>query len=111
MFVGGKRVLGAWLLIAATVAGAGVYEDMLHAVNNDDERAVGDLLKKGVDVNTVGPNGDSLLMLAVRQGKPAMVKTVLDARPRVNARNAYGETALMLAAFSGQLEEIGRAHV
>jgi len=96
---------GGLLLISAGAVG-GVYEDMVHAVNNDDERAVIELLRKGVDVNTVGPNGDSLLMLAARHGKPEMVKAVLGARPRIDARNAYGETALMLAAFHGHTEVV-----
>jgi ankyrin repeat protein len=89
------------LMLAAGISVAGVYEDMLHAVNNDDEQAVSQLLKRGVDVNTVDANGDSLLALAARRGKPEMMKTLLDARPRINTRNAHGETALMLAAFNG----------
>jgi len=79
---------------------------MLDAVNNDDERSVAELLKRGMDVNTVGPNGDSVLMVAARHGKPGMVKTVLDARPRINVRNAFGETALMLAVFQGHTEVV-----
>jgi ankyrin repeat protein len=35
-----------------------------------------------------------------------MVKTLLAARPKVNARNSSGETALMLAAFGGHLEVV-----
>lgn len=100
----GRWIAGSMVLLAAGLAPAGVYEDMVHAVNNDDERTVIGLLKKGVDVNSIGPNGDSLLIIAVRHGNPAMVKTVLDGRPRVNLRNAHGETALMLAALNGRLE-------
>src|SRR5687767_15884886 len=103
--------VGRWLAVALLVvacggATAGALEDIVHAVNNDDERTVADLLKRGVDVNTVGPNSESLLMIAARHGRPKMVKIILDGRPRINARNAYGETALMLATYQGQ---IGRA--
>jgi hypothetical protein len=94
------------VLLTTGLAAAGVYEDMVHAVNNDDERTVTELLKKGVDVNSIGPNGDSLLIIAVRHGNPAMVKAVLDGRPRVDLRNAQGETALMLAALNGRLEVV-----
>lgn len=100
-----RWVAGA-LLLAAGIACAGVYEDMLHAVNNDDEDTVAQLLKRGVDVNTVDANGDSLLALAARRGKPEMMKTILDAHPRLNSRNGHGETALMLAAFNGHTEAV-----
>ena len=101
-----RRLCVAILLCVAATARAGVYEEMLDAVNNDDERSVAELLKRGMDVNTVGPNGDSVLMVAARHGKPGMVKTVLDARPRINVRNAFGETALMLAVFQGHTEVV-----
>src|SRR5262245_57796831 len=103
--------LGVWVVTAGLMAGtataalgASVYEDVLHAVNNADEGTVAQLLAKGVDVNTVGPNGDSLLMIAARHGKPQMMKAILAARPRVNQRNGYGETALMMAAINGHVE-------
>ena len=99
----------AWvLMLTAGMALGGVYEDMLHAVNNDDEHTVAQLLKRGVDVNTVDANGDSLLALAARRGKLEMVKTLLDARPRVNSRNGRGETALMLAPCSSSNRTICR---
>src|SRR5262245_47594391 len=94
------------LLIVASVATAGVYEDMMQAMDLNDERGVANLLKRGVDVDTVAPTGDTLLMLAAKGGKPAMVKTVLSARPKINARNPYGETALMLAVFHGHTDVV-----
>src|SRR5688572_23779454 len=99
--------LAGWiLLVACGGAAAGVYEDMIHAVNNDDDRTVADLLKRGADVNMVSPESESLLMIAARHGKPKMVKTILDRRPRVNARNAFGETALMLATYQGHTDVV-----
>jgi uncharacterized protein len=99
-----RGVAALLLLLACASAPAGVYEDMIQAIGRDDERTVADLLKRGVDADTVTPDGSTLLMAAVKSGKPSMVKTVLAARPRINARNSLGETALMLAAFGGHLE-------
>lgn len=99
-------LLAGVLLLASLAAQSDSYEDALHAVNNDDERTVAELLRRGLDVNTIGPNGDSLLMLAAKHGKPQMMKIVLDAKPRVNLRNAYGETALMMAVFQGHTEVV-----
>ena len=96
---------GTVALLACSGAGAaGVYEDMVRAMELNDERAVAGLLKRGVDVDMVTPNGDTLLMVAAKEGKPGMVNTILGAKPKVNARNPYGETALMLAVFHGHAE-------
>lgn len=84
----------------------GVYEDMMQAISIDDEATVGALLKRGMDVDTVSPKGEPLLTLAVREGKPAVIRTILAHRPKINARNANGETALMLAAIKGQTDTV-----
>lgn len=99
-----KKILLVFALTTITGAQAGVYDDMLQAIELDDHETVAALLKRGVDVNSVGPSGEPLLTLAARNGKPAVLKTLLVARPKLDARNAHGETALMLAAFSGHVE-------
>ena len=83
---------------------AGAYEDMLQAIHIDDEKTVAELLRRGMDVDTVNPKGETLLMLAVREGKPSVVKTILSARPKLHTRNPLGESALMLAAILGHTE-------
>lgn len=83
---------------------AGAYEDMLHAIHIDDERTMVQLLQRGMDVDTVSPRGETLLMLAAREGKPGAVKTLLAARPRLQTRNSLGESALMLATILGHTE-------
>lgn len=88
----------------SAVAQAGAYEDMLHAIQIDDERSVAQLLQRGMDVDTVTPKGETLLMVAAREGKPSVVKTLLAARPKLQARNPLGESALMLATILGHTE-------
>ncbi|MFZ9152055.1 MAG: ankyrin repeat domain-containing protein [Burkholderiales bacterium] len=85
---------------------AGAYEDMLHAIRTDDQTTIIDLLRRGVDIETVSPQGETLLMLAAREGKPIVIETLLAAKPRINARNPLGETALMLAAIQGHTEAV-----
>src|SRR5438128_1491526 len=102
---------GIWSLLtllslAWASAFASSYDDMLQAIERDDTRSVAQLLKRGVDVDTVNPKGESLLMLAARSGKASVVKTILAAKPKINARNAYGETALMLAAINGRVDVV-----
>ena len=85
---------------------AGAYEDMLYAIQVDDQSTIADLLRRGMDVDTVNPQGNSLLMLAAREGKPSVVKTILAAKPRIQARNPLGESALMLASIEGHTEVV-----
>jgi len=88
----------------STQAQAGAYEDMLQAIRLDDEAAITELFRRGMDVDTVNPQGETLLMLAAREGKPNVVRTILAARPRIQTRNPLGESALMLATILGHTE-------
>lgn len=99
-----RTALAVLVLTFVAPARAGIYEDMMQAIAIDDRATVEALLRKGLDVDTVSPQGESLLMLAVREGKPEVVRTILAHRPRVNARNGLGESALMLAAIRGRME-------
>lgn len=94
-------ILGAVLSGFFSFTQAAAYEDMLQAIHIDDERKIVELLQRGMDVDTVNPKGETLLMLAAREGKPNVVKTLLAARPRLHARNPLGESALMLATILG----------
>jgi len=102
-----RAVLGAMLFLAGAAAHGGAYEDMMQALSLDDDQTVATLLKRGMDVDTVvPPDGDTLLIVAAKAGKPAMIRTLLAARPKVNARNRHGETALMKAAFFGHADTV-----
>jgi len=103
-----KSMFGVVVAASLTCGGAlaGVYEDLMNALALDDRAAVEVLLKKGVDPDTVSPKGDPLVLIAVREGKLEVLKTVLAHRPRVNARNALGETALMHAAIRGRMDMV-----
>ena len=94
------------LVLSSAGAAAGVYEDLMNALAIDDRATVEALLKKGVDPDTVSPKGDPLVLIAVREGKLEVLKTVLAHRPKVNARNALGETALMHAAIRGRMDMV-----
>lgn len=88
---------------ASSVAFAGVYEDMSNAVDLHDTGTVGDLLQRGVDVDTTDPEGTSLLMRAARNGDSSTLELLLRKRAKVLIRNKYGDSALLLAALRGHL--------
>ena len=56
------------LFVQAMTASAGVYDDLLKAIEDDDTETVTTILQRGMDVNTVDKSGNSLLMLAVQKG-------------------------------------------
>jgi ankyrin repeat protein len=56
------------------------------------------LIKAGADAKVKGPNGETMLMLAARNGNPQAVQVLLEAGAEVNARETIrGTTALMWA--------------
>ncbi len=86
-------------------ASASSYVDFFRAVNVDNADKVAELLKRGFDPNTVSESGQVALYLAMREDCPN-VATVLLASPalKIDAANAVGETALMMAALNGRLD-------
>jgi uncharacterized protein len=98
------RIIFATILcLAGSVpsALAGMYEDLFRAVDRNDPGWMQDLLKEGGDPNTVDENGNSLVMIASRDGREGVLKVLLESKAKVNTRNKFGETALMLAAIQG----------
>lgn len=85
-------------------AAADSYDDMIAAIKLNDTAAVEALLVKGMDVNTTDPGANTLLMLAIQNESADMAGLLLRRKAQVDARNKYGETALMLAAAKGDLE-------
>lgn len=98
-----KKILSLLLVLVANFVHAGTYEDMMKAVSIDDVNDVVRLLKRGVDVDTTDAEGNTLLMIAARDGQEALVDLFIAQRPKMNARNIAGDSALRLAAFAGHL--------
>lgn len=99
-------LLALSLAVAASGAIAGPAEDLVFAANNDRAAQARELLAKGVDPNTVDPNGDPVLVIAARLGYGATVDALLLGKANVNARSKFGDTALMAAALGGHLDVV-----
>lgn len=98
-----KKIL--FCLVFALFSGlvqANTYDEMIRSVKAGDVSAVVDLLRRGVDVDTTDPEGNTLLIIAAREGQEPMVELLLAQRPKLNARNAAGDSALRLAAIGGK---------
>ena len=93
----------AWA--AVPQAQAGSFEDFFTAVHRNHGVEVQAWLRRGFDPNTVDAKGRPALVLAVQLESWQVVAELLKAQGlRVNATNAHGETALMLAAIKGHVE-------
>ncbi|HEY4138813.1 MAG TPA: ankyrin repeat domain-containing protein [Casimicrobiaceae bacterium] len=101
----------ALAIASVPTAAQQVYEDLIVAVANDRADEVKRLLARGMDPNSVDPNGDPLLFIAARAGYRATVDVLLAAKANVNAKNRFGDTPLMVAALNGQLEIVRRLRV
>jgi hypothetical protein len=81
-------------------------EEMLGAVQRGNAKAVQAWLNKGVDPDSVNPKGFTLLMLAARENHREVVTVLLERKAKINQRTAYGDSALMLASFKGNLDMV-----
>jgi ankyrin repeat protein len=73
------------------------------AVVNDRDAEVKAMLARGMDPETVGPDGNPVLVTAAREGSARVIDVLLAAGAKVDSANAYGDTALKLAALRGHL--------
>ena len=90
------------LLFAGTLAHAGeIVDDTLQAIKLDDAPSVLEGLQRGLDVNFVDDDGNSLLMLAARDGSIQSTAVLINAGAKTYLSNAYGDDALLLATFGG----------
>ena len=104
--------LGLFATTAFAASGLGevqVFTDtqvkFIEAVENDQLSVAKELLAAGITPNQMVRQGDPALVRAIRLGYSNMVRLLLD-QPGldVNMSSSYGENALMLAAFSGNMD-------
>ncbi|WP_421955248.1 ankyrin repeat domain-containing protein [Polaromonas sp.] len=93
------------VLIGLNISFAGSYDDFFRAIRMDDAAEVQQLLARGFDPNTLDPQGQHGLLIAIKEPSPKVAKALVDA-PKINLNilNRQGESPLMLAALKGQLD-------
>lgn len=103
--------LGAILLICCSLSGnafANAVDDLIFAAKFDDARKVQTLLAQGVDPNAAEEDrGESVLMIAVREGSQRVIDALLlHPKIQLEAKALNGDTALMLASYLGDLQSV-----
>ena len=107
-----RRVAGVLLCAIAGLAPVAVpaqpqkqslYDRFVESVAIDRSDEVAAMLARGMDPNTVDPNGEPMLVVASRAGWVPTVDALLGAGAKVDAKNGVGDTAIMVAALGGHL--------
>jgi ankyrin repeat protein len=88
---------------------AGSFDDFFRAARSDNAGAIADLLNRGFDPNTRDEQGQTGLLIAMREPSPKVIQVLLDSpKTDVELRNAKDESPLMLAALKGQQDLVTR---
>lgn len=92
----------SFVFALASLAQAGnIVDDARQSIQLDDVSGVRDDLRRGLDVNFIDEDGNSLLMLAAKEGSTKSAAALLSAGARIHPNNAVGDNALLLATFWG----------
>ena len=104
--LGRRAILGGAVLAMAGCATAGPQEDFFVAIRRDNAGSIAQLLRRGANVNALDEKGRPGVVLAL-QLESLRAFVALLAAPQLNlqARTPQGETALMIAAIRGWLDE------
>ncbi|MGH8856845.1 MAG: ankyrin repeat domain-containing protein [Polaromonas sp.] len=100
-----KKFIYLFVFAGFTLAIAGSYDDFFIAIKRDDPGKIKELLARGFDANTIDPQGQHGLYLALREPSFKAAQVLIDwPKTDVNSLNINGESPLMLAALKGQQE-------
>ena len=86
-------------------ARAGSYDDFFQALKTDEAQVVAKVLARGFDPNTLSPDGQYPLVLAIKRPSPAVLDLLLRAKAlRAEVRTIKDESPLMLASMAGMVD-------
>src|SRR5258708_37412812 len=99
-----RRLRSALFALTLVLASSGLraqalYDAFIRAVTTDDAGQVRAMLARGVDPNTVDPNGEPVLVVAARAGWEPTVDALLAAGAKIDGANPFGDRPIMVAAL------------
>jgi ankyrin repeat protein len=104
-----KKAIYLAVVAASFSLHAGSFDDFFRAARSDDASAIAALLNRGFDPNTRDEQGQTGLLIAMREPSPKVIQVLLDSpKTDVELRNAKDESPLMLAALKGQQDLVTR---
>lgn len=98
-----RRLLAAAAIatLSLSVHAAGTFDDARNAAVLGDAKGLTRLIDGGIDPNSVDASGNSLLILAAREGQAATVEALLQRGVSIDQQSPSGDSALMLAVLGG----------
>ncbi len=97
-----KKLVYLLVLIGYGLTHAGSFDDFFIAIKQDDAGKIQELLARGFDANTIDPEGQHGLYLALREPSLKAAQALISwPKTDVNRLNAKDESPLMLAALKG----------
>lgn len=100
-----RYVVYLYVFIGYSLSVAGSYDDFFSAIKLDNPSSLIRLLAQGFDPNTVNPDGQYGLIIALRESSPKVAMVLIDhPATKVDVRNVVNESPLMLAALRGYLD-------
>jgi uncharacterized protein len=99
-----KYLVYLYVLMGFSCVSAGSYEDFFIAIKRDDSSAILTLVLRGFDPNTLNPDKQHGLYLALREESLKAAKVLIEIpQTNIDVINDVGETPLMIAALKGQV--------
>jgi uncharacterized protein len=99
-----KYLVYLYVLIGFSCVNAGSYEDFFTAIKRDDPSTILKLALRGFDPNTLSPDKQHGLYLALRGESYKAAKVLIEVpQTNVDVINNAGETPLMIATLKGQV--------
>lgn len=108
--VAGSMALLTFAPASAQRSAAMLVEDFALAAKNDRDAELRAMLARGMDPDTVGPDGNPVLLTAAREGSARAVDVLLAAGAKPDLRNAFGDSPLMMAALHGRLDIVKKLY-
>lgn len=100
----GALILGLQLSMPAFAASP---DDLFNAAKLGDAKEIAQEVARGADPNLADAAGNTLLIIAAREEQPKVVAELIKQRGiKLDARNAAGDSALMLASLRGYTEVV-----
>lgn len=100
-----RNVIYLIVIVGFSFARAGSYEDWFSAIKQDNPAAVLSLLQRGFDPNSLSPDGQHGLYLALRDGSVNVSELLVDwPKTQVEWRTPKDESPLMMAALKGHAD-------
>jgi ankyrin repeat protein len=94
------------VLIACQAAHAQTLDDLLKAVEEGDIKRTAFYLDRGLDPNSSDKDGNTILMIASRQGHADLASNLIARKASLTRQTRHGDTALLMASLGGHLDVV-----